>query len=275
VHLILGTVSSDQLDSLLARIESEDAPAAIELTREIISRGISSSYLAHSLAAHVRDRFLKDLSGGDRDHQRRRLELVERLARSEADMRWNASHDLVLELAILKSCVQPVAEGVGSESLSTGPLARKAPVRPAKERTRDALPEELTKAPADDENPTVAGDPALQDLWMKVLDRVKQKGGLPLHAFLMEGRPVAIEEDRLVLVFDQGFEFHRQKVNEPSRRRVVEEILREFSGEFPADVKLDCRLADSSASPTTSETMKSGDLLAQASALFQDSRILE
>jgi DNA polymerase-3 subunit gamma/tau len=46
----------------------------------------------------------------------------------------------------------------------------------------------------------------------------------------MEARPERIEQEKLVLVFKEGYSFHRDKFEQPENRDIVEETLREVLG---------------------------------------------
>jgi DNA polymerase-3 subunit gamma/tau len=63
--------------------------------------------------------------------------------------------------------------------------------------------------------------------WPEILEEVK-KQKKSTHAFLLEGKPAAINEDSLYLVFNEGYSFHRDKFNQPENKMVVEGILERF-----------------------------------------------
>lgn len=66
-------------------------------------------------------------------------------------------------------------------------------------------------------------------VWPQVLEGVRKKKK-STHAFLLEAHPERIEQDKLVLVFKEGYSFHRDKFEQPENRNIVEEILGQITG---------------------------------------------
>lgn len=69
----------------------------------------------------------------------------------------------------------------------------------------------------------------IQDKWPEVLDQVR-KYKKSTHAFLMEGKPADLREQKLYVVFKEGFSFHRDKVDQPENRETIEKVLQEVLG---------------------------------------------
>jgi len=69
----------------------------------------------------------------------------------------------------------------------------------------------------------------IQGRWQEVLEQVK-KIKKSTHAFLMEGKPIELEQDCLVIVFKEGLSFHRDKINQKENRETVEEVLKKIFG---------------------------------------------
>lgn len=60
--------------------------------------------------------------------------------------------------------------------------------------------------------------------WPEVLETVRKRKR-STHAFLLEGRPLALERDVLTIVFKDGYSFHRDKVEQAENRGTIEEAL--------------------------------------------------
>ncbi|AFL98531.1 DNA polymerase III, subunit gamma/tau [Desulfitobacterium dehalogenans ATCC 51507] len=69
----------------------------------------------------------------------------------------------------------------------------------------------------------------VQGHWGEVLEQVRKRKK-STHAFLMEGKPVELDGDTLVIVFKEGFSFHRDKVNQKENRETIEEVLGSLFG---------------------------------------------
>ncbi|MFZ3102999.1 MAG: DNA polymerase III subunit gamma/tau [Desulfitobacteriaceae bacterium] len=65
--------------------------------------------------------------------------------------------------------------------------------------------------------------------WPEVLDNVR-KLKKSTHAFLLEGKPGGLDKDTLVLVFKNGFSFHRDKVDQIENRQTVQDVLYQLFG---------------------------------------------
>ncbi len=65
--------------------------------------------------------------------------------------------------------------------------------------------------------------------WHRIRERVKEKK-VVTHAFLLEGRPVAVEGGQLVLAFPQDRSFHQGEMEKDANKTVLEEALLEVLG---------------------------------------------
>ncbi|CDX00090.1 DNA polymerase III subunit gamma/tau [bioreactor metagenome] len=69
----------------------------------------------------------------------------------------------------------------------------------------------------------------VQGRWGDILEQVRKRKK-STHAFLMEGKPVELDGDSLVIVFKEGLSFHRDKVNQKENRETIEEVLQSILG---------------------------------------------
>ena len=67
----------------------------------------------------------------------------------------------------------------------------------------------------------------IEDRWTEVLEQVRRLKK-STHAFLMEGKPVDLQGDVLVIVFKEGLSFHRDKVNQVENRETIEKVLKDI-----------------------------------------------
>ena len=65
--------------------------------------------------------------------------------------------------------------------------------------------------------------------WPDILEEVRRKKK-STHAFLLEGKPKGLKGQSLLLVFKEGYSFHRDKFNQPENKTVVEEVLGKYLG---------------------------------------------
>ena len=73
------------------------------------------------------------------------------------------------------------------------------------------------------------GIEGIQERWNDVLDQVKQRKK-STQAFLLEGKPVQLEGNKLTLLFREGCSFHKDKVSQIENRQTIEEVLKILFG---------------------------------------------
>lgn len=112
-------------------------------------------------------------------------------------------------------------------------------------KTKRLSPEGVSSSPAgQNRKPVVAAEGAVdtqgeseqnvalgevQERWPEVLEQVK-KLKKSTQAFLLEGKPVLLQENNLTILFREGCSFHRDKVNQAENRRTIEEVLKRVFG---------------------------------------------
>ena len=69
----------------------------------------------------------------------------------------------------------------------------------------------------------------IQERWSDVLEQVKRRKK-SIQAFLMEGKPVQLEENTLTILFREGCSFHKDKVSQIENRQTIEEVLKQLFG---------------------------------------------
>jgi DNA polymerase-3 subunit gamma/tau len=69
----------------------------------------------------------------------------------------------------------------------------------------------------------------IQERWNDVLDQVKKRKK-STQAFLMEGKPVQLEENTLTILFREGCSFHKDKVSQSENRQTIEDVLEKLFG---------------------------------------------
>jgi DNA polymerase-3 subunit gamma/tau len=69
----------------------------------------------------------------------------------------------------------------------------------------------------------------IQERWNEVLEQVK-KLKKSTHAFLLEGKPGLLKDNKLTIVFREGCSFHRDKVDQNENRQTIEAVLNKLFG---------------------------------------------
>jgi len=69
----------------------------------------------------------------------------------------------------------------------------------------------------------------IQERWNDVLDQVKKRKK-STQAFLMEGKPVQLEDNTLTILFREGCSFHKDKVSQIENQQTIEDVLKQLFG---------------------------------------------
>lgn len=128
--------------------------------------------------------------------------------------------------------------------ISSGqPLDRQVePIKTAKNLVNQAASSKVLKSPPESQRDlvvnkvTAQGDTNLgvtitqiEARWPDVLEQVR-KHKKSTHAFLMEGKPIELQGNNLVILFKEGLSFHRDKVNQAENRETIEKVLQGIFG---------------------------------------------
>lgn len=106
----------------------------------------------------------------------------------------------------------------------------------------------------------------IKDKWSRVMERVKS-GKKTLHAFLTECEPVPGQEGDLVLVFKSGYTFHKEKVEEPGNRKLLEEVLEQV---YDRRMSFRCALEKENDNTRYDPVQKAIDLFGAELVRFKD-----
>ncbi|MCL4534305.1 MAG: DNA polymerase III subunit gamma/tau [Bacteroidetes bacterium] len=264
VQAIVGTTGSQSALQLAGHVLRGETADALRLVNQAVADGAGLAQFSRSLVDVLRGVLLTKLTSepiglleitaeGRQDLARmaeavsaeRLLEVVRIFSRVEAGLRQAFPPQLPLEVAVVEATL--LGEGAGSGT------ARPAPASTA--GTRDAPPVRAAQAsvpppavaPADGPQVPAAAPsmvdaaaafPASEDVpppdlaglrrrWGEVIAAVGRSNTL-VQALLHDCEPIGLEGDQVTLGF--RWEFHRQRIEDPANRRVVEVALLQLLG---------------------------------------------
>lgn len=137
----------------------------------------------------------------------------------------------------LREMEQEIRKLSSGHALSEGPTEQAKNIKPKAERSEISKQPSPGILPPQGENTKVEKSfnentgltgltiQHIENRWSEVLEQVRRLKK-STHAFLMEGRPVDLQGDVLVIVFKVGLSFHRDKVNQAENRETVEKVLK-------------------------------------------------
>lgn len=179
VESVLGLLEADHLYVLTQAMATGDMSGAIQLADEILDEGKDARSILRSVASHLRDLLVYQLSGAavfsDRTEDERNklaqftkgigkqvlLNALDTIHKAQADLRWNQQHRLVIELAFARACspVEQLAPQVPAVAASQPRQMETPSARP--QPTQDhAVPSFRAAIPTDQNRAVTTPPPA-------------------------------------------------------------------------------------------------------------------
>ncbi len=239
ISSILGLVNSEAIYELAEIVARGDPEAAIRLLNRIMVEGKDLPHFVSDLSNHFRNMLILKVADSSLlilpsdvisrlSHQtelfsrEQLLYIIETLAELESGLRRSLSRKILLEIALLRLVESRhrvgIAEIVGKieaiQNRLEGSALNPSGDDPAGERESGDIKltiEEVRKR------------------WQEVLDCVGKEKPL-LKSYLIEGAPLEIEGDTLIVCFGEAFDFHRNGLENFSNRRFVESVLTRVLG---------------------------------------------
>jgi len=240
VQAILGAVPSQAVGELVDRLVARDLAGGLEAIGRAVGEGVDPRQLARQVVEHLRRLLLIKIGGlGLADVpaealQRMKgqaaqlsigqlLRAVKLFNQAQLDLRGSLQPQLPLELAFVEAALDEQAAVPPKK-----PAPQVAPVRAKKvSESKAAKPEIPIKA---GEAVTLEG---VRINWARILAWVKARNR-SVEALLKSCEPVAVEGEVVVLGF--YYPFHKEKIEESSRRALVEDAISQVMGS-PCRVK--------------------------------------
>jgi len=263
---LLGIIPSRSIRELVDLVAAGDAAGAIKSSVRIHDAGIEPEELLRQLLDHLHDLMLASVCGADdallevterrRETLKRQSEslplerlvyMIRLLAVTLRDVRQLGEGRILVEVALIRLArsrdVRALADlrtdldalvaslgGAPAAAAIDVPAAAPAPA-PAASEPRSPRAEPLLPGTPPDEVASVvppAGS-SLEERWSAVLERLRESKG-SVAAFLKVATPVETGEDRITLEFAKESGFHRQQLELPGNREVVEAAIRSVMG---------------------------------------------
>jgi len=241
---IFGLVPRDQVGRLTEAILSGNREEVVTLTPRLFDEGKDLARLLNELVEHFRN-VLVIQAGAEpaettseemnelrahaaRLNRARTLRILEILTEAETQMRWTLSKKILFEFALLKAIESR------DEVLLEDVLKRlKGAVSPARADAAPGALEPPAPARGTPASPQKAAETAppsmpIEVLWKKLLESVGTAFPI-LKSSLMEGRPLSLSADTLLIGFDPEFELQKESVDTSKSHELIQAKLREIT----------------------------------------------
>lgn len=255
----LGTVSDENLLSLLEAALAGDAPRTLGTLHAVVSEGADTHMLATQLARFVRDLMVMKTCGADTELVGRAesvrpamtklcreqtdealLYATKLLCETERKMFRSPHPSILLEMCLLKledaADMEPISDlMVRLENLTERPAPAPSPApvpSPEPAPPAEPVPPAEPPAPAESAASSLPDTPigAVQKSWNAVLDKLKEMGKHATAALLKETEPLRLEGNELIVGIHSGYQFHKEHLEEFENRQIVEDAVEETLG---------------------------------------------
>ncbi len=274
---VLGTVNDAFIFELVDRIAAGDAKAAMEAVEGLVAAGKDIHQFIKDLIHHYRNLMMTKVAENLEGIVNLSKESIERLkdqgkqlenhsiiraihvmSETEVDAKWSTQPRILLEVAIIKLC-QPAydqsIEGLVDrihaleKSIQSGNI-KVSYVEEVKDKESTGKIQE--KAEEEKESPEPAQElpvkavnfEALERLWDAILKEIRKKR-VSVHAVLMEGRPVGVDRNALLIAFKDGYGFHKEATGNSPNKEFIEGVIGEVLGQ---KISIKCVMEDEVAS---------------------------
>ncbi len=261
VEAILGRVSETVFFDLLQAIINDTPRVGLERIQQLYDEGKDLAYFLQGLTMHIRNLLItktcQDANGlveGDLDYlehlknqgdalsQEQLLQMLTILGQARSEMKWTMQARILLETTFIKlsQILQMIDSKVLLERIEG--LEKAIKNRPSiKEESnnesdkRSVLKGKTMSSEVDHVNliaqntkhtngPEVLSEFIKPEQWEEVLRVIKQEHILT-HAWLVEGKPEKLEGDKLTIVFDKKYTFHKENIEKPESCAIIEKAV--------------------------------------------------
>ncbi len=264
---VLGLVKKEVLAAITDSMIQKDAAMLLVQINELLKEGVEPGQIIKDLLDYLRNIVLLLVCGQDSPMviaaDEEKSQLVEQgkqlglpwisntiavLAKIDSESRWQQNLRIVLETALVSLLLH---DGVDQKST---PKVQKAPVKIANNKikenvdtkadsktnfyqeSKDIKQTEEVSTKTDNNTIGVVNFSQVQDMWPQIMEKIKSCKKT-LHAFLTVCEPREIKGEQLVLMFKNGYTFHKEKVEEAENKKIVEGVLEK---EFGTNLKISC-----------------------------------
>lgn len=275
ITTILGTVNEEILQKISSAIIAKDTTLCLRLLDETIKQGKDARQLIKDVIEYFRNVLLVQVctqvdglvnvsenalailkNQSAEVSQENILKIIDLLTETEKAMKWTTQPRLILEVGVIKTTQTDKDKSIEDLSRRIEELEASLTSRgnesnlPVKDKAKIIKPKEQNQLPKEqtaaistsilNKETMTTDDPGstakIVDSWADILTAVK-KLKMSAYAFLVEGQPLAIQNNSLIIGFKEGYAFHKEQVEQPDNKKVVEKILQQITG---IDLKVKC-----------------------------------
>jgi DNA polymerase-3 subunit gamma/tau len=291
---LLDVADADLIFAATDAVIARDPAGALRRVQDLSESGRDPVQFMRDLTAHLRHLIVIQTLGEPPDSFSVTADQVPRLETQAKDL---SQADAVRAIDLLADAIAQIKEGSDPRTQLEVALLKAA--RPSADASVEALltrierlerggtappdtgpPDEPrvtrspTRAPVEESRePTSTPSPELQSLWPAVLQRVGEgEGGEMLAALLADARPVALEEDVLVLSYPASASFSKRKIEDRANGERLGQALELVAGRSYA-VRFE--LSDEEQAAAAAPTLTEDELIERFKSTFDAQDVQE
>lgn len=284
-YQVLGVVRNESISGIVKGLTEKDPAGVLLQVNELLQQGIEPGQVVRDLLDYLRNMVLLAVAGENTPlviagAEERNVLMAQAeslglprlsrtmttLARLDTESRWRQNMRLMLETALISLCrdEEELSENRAGETaakdlppLSKGKRASKIP------RTSPPV-----GPPPQEDSGKSAGTSLekVKEKWEEIMEGVKEYKRT-VHAFLMVSEPEEVRGSSLVLRFKSGYTFHKDKVEEPENKSIIEGIIEQNLG---VRLSLLCLLEEDPAPKADDAVQKALDMFGPGVVVFKD-----
>ncbi|MBB6218827.1 DNA polymerase-3 subunit gamma/tau [Anaerosolibacter carboniphilus] len=278
---VLGTVNDSFIFELVDHIAKGDAKAAMEAVDSLVAAGKDIHQFIKDLIQHYRNLMMTKVAENLEGIVNLSKENIERLktqgkqlenhsiiraihvmSETDVDAKWSTQPRILLEVAIIKLCqpaydqsMEGLIERIHAleKSIQSGNIKVQY-VEAVTEKGTTGTVQEKAEEEEKKNQPSVQELPvkpvnfeALERVWDAILKEIRKRK-ISVHAVLMEGRPVGVDKNALLIAFKDGYGFHKEAAGNSPNKEFIEGVIGELLGQ---KISIKCVMEDEVASLST------------------------
>jgi len=229
---VLGLVDDLFVARLMEAVIADKSAEIIAMLGTALNQGKEAAQLARETALYLRDMLLFKSVGeqaemvmageqslqllkqqGNSLTKEQILQALRTVMDTGERLRFSEGQKFLLEMAFLE-----IAASLSKVAEAPGRTAPPETVPIQERQTRSARTEKSS-----------AGDrqEARDILWNRLLAGVKEKK-VPTHALLSQGKLLGTKGDTMIIAFQKGYKFHKERMEEKANREIVDAVIKEI-----------------------------------------------
>lgn len=267
VHAVLGIVNSELLFKMTEYLTANDSTEALFLINDIVNQGKDLRQFCNDMIEHLRNLMLLQVSDKSKEliavpenvltllleqskniSRDKIVQTIDVFTSVAKELKWTSQPRLIMEMAVIQACTVSNVESYQAllnrlEKLEKM-FASGVPVVQQKANPKSTTPQPTVSSTTAKAVQLIVDKPEVfkkvRSIWPELMEKLK-KIKRTAHAFLIEGEPIAMEKNLIILGFPSEYAFHKENIEKPDNREPIEQLLSEMLG---AAVKIKCSFKD-------------------------------